>query len=123
MRHRGISIGDGGAGLFSAAARPISRTLACVGEREDHDLFALDLIRDSEGKAIQYGDSAVRPSAPPRCGFGKLEDRLKHHIDLVFELGSEPNTARLVVVDLVIDLRDCEPVDAKLQRRARATLR
>lgn len=92
-------------------------------EREDHDLFALDLIRNSERKAIYYGESAIRPISPLRCCFEKLEDRLQHRINLVFELGSEPDTARLVVVDLVIDLSDRESVDPNLQRRARAALR
>jgi hypothetical protein len=94
-----------------------------VCECEDHDLFALDLIRNSERKAIQHGESAVRPISPLRCCFGKLEHRLQHGIKLVFELGSEPDTARLVIVDLVIDLSDRESVDPDLQRRARAALR
>ena len=92
-------------------------------EREDYDLFALDLIRNSEQKAIQHRESAVRPILPLRCCFGKLEDRLQHGINFVFELGSEPDTAQLVVVDLVIDLSDRESVDPDLQRRARAALR
>jgi hypothetical protein len=41
----------------------------------------------------------------------KLEDRIEERIDLVFELGSVPDAARLVVVDLVIDLGDRELVD------------
>ena len=92
-------------------------------ERENHDLVALDLIRNSERKAIQCGESMVRPISPLRCCFGKLDDRFQHRINLVFELGSEPDTARLVVVDLVIDLSDRESVDPDLQRRARAALR
>ena len=92
-------------------------------EREDHDLFALDLIRNSERKAIQDGESAVRPISPLRCCFGKLEDRLQYGINFVFELGSEPDTAQLVVVDLVIDLSDRESVDPDLQRRARTAPR
>ena len=41
----------------------------------------------------------------------KLEDRIEECIDLVFELGSVPDAAGLVVVDLVIDLGDRESVD------------
>src|SRR5207249_2755595 len=60
----------------------------------------------------------VRPISPfGRC-LGKLEDRIEHRVDFVFELSAEPDTARLVIVDLVIDLDDRESVDSKLQRRA-----
>jgi len=92
-------------------------------EREDHDLFALDLIRDSEREAIQYGESTVRPITPLRRCLGKLDDRIDDRIDFVFELSSEPDAARLVIIDLVIDLGDREAVDSKLQRRARFALR
>lgn len=94
-----------------------------MGERQDHNLVAPDLIRDSEGKAIQYGESTVWPISPLRGGFGKPEDCLQHRFDLVFELGPQPDAARLVVVDLVIDLSDREAMDSKLQRRVRPALR
>ena len=53
----------------------------------------------------------------------KLEDRFENRVDLVFELVSEAGAARLVIIDLVIDLGDREAVDSKLQRRARFALR
>jgi len=92
-------------------------------EREDDDLFALDLIGDSEREAIQYGESTVRPMTPLRRCFGKPDDRVDDRIDFVFELDSEPDAARLVIVDLVIDLGDRESVNSNLQRRVRAALR
>jgi hypothetical protein len=76
-----------------------------MSERQDDDLIALDLIRHSKRKAIQHRDSAVRPTSPLWRSFGKLEDRLQYGIDLVFELGSEPDAARFVIVDLVVRSR------------------
>jgi hypothetical protein len=54
---------------------------------------------------------------------GKLKDRFENSVDLVFQLGSKPRIARLVVIDLVIDLRDRESMDSKVQRFARAARR
>jgi hypothetical protein len=44
-------------------------------------------------------------------------------IELVFELGPKACLPRLVVINLVIDLRDCEPMESELQRLARAARR
>ena len=44
-------------------------------------------------------------------------------IDLVFELGPKPGLSRLVVINLVIDLRDREAMEPEVHRPARAALR
>src|SRR5882672_7957838 len=103
----------------STTSCPIPWTPPRMCEREDDDLFALDLIWDSEREAIQYGESTVRPMTPLRRCFRKPDDRVDDRIDFVFEL----DAARLVIVDLVIDLGDRESVNSNLQRRVRAALR
>ena len=61
-----------------------------MGEREDYDLIALDLIGNRKGKAIQHGDPTVRAVVPLGHSFRELEDGFQYRIDLVFELGSKP---------------------------------
>jgi hypothetical protein len=68
--------------------------------------------------------SRTRTSSPctwtvwRRLGFPSKVDRVR-----VFQLGSESDAARLVIVNLVVDLGDRESMDSKLQRFARAARR
>lgn len=98
-------------------------TSARVRKREDHDLFCLELVHERKRESIQHRDPAVAPIFPLRRRVRKLKDRFENGVDLVFQLGSKLGAARLVIVDLVIDLDDRESMDSKLQRLARATLR
>ena len=43
-----------------------------MGEREDYDLIALDLIGNRKGKAIQHGDPTVRAVVPLGHSFREL---------------------------------------------------
>src|SRR4051812_49199034 len=101
--------------MRSASRCPVARASARVGKCEDDELAITDLIHNRKWGAIQHGNSAVVPIFPLRRRVWKLEDRFENSIDLVFELGSEPDAARLVIVNLVIDLGDREPMDSKLQ--------
>ncbi len=107
----------------SAPTRPVAWPPARVCERQDHDLVRLDLIRERKGEAIERSHPAVGPISPLRRRAGKPKDRFEDSIDFVFQLDAEPSAARLVVVDLVIDLGDRESMDAKPQRFARAARR
>jgi hypothetical protein len=94
-----------------------------VRKREDHDLVGPDLIDEGEGETIQRSDPTIGSVSPLRRRPGKLKDRFENCFDLVFQFGAETGAARLVAVDLVIDLGDREPMDSKLQRFARTARR
>ena len=81
-------------------------------EGEDNDLASLDLIRDRERKAVEHSDAPVWAIFPLRRRLRESEDRGEHDIELVFELGAKPSLTSLVVVHLVIDLGDREPMHA-----------
>ena len=70
---------------------------------------------------IQHRDPAVAPISPLRRCVRKSKDRFENDIDLVFQFGSKSGAARLVMVDLVIDLGDRESrygqVEGMLQPR------
>ena len=61
--------------------------------------------------------------SPLGRGLGELNNRFENVVDLIFHLGSEASPARLVVIDLVIDLRERESMDTNLQRFACAARR
>ena len=113
------STGQGG----SAATRPVARLAAHVCKGQDHDLVRFELIDECKREAVQHRYPAVSPILPVKRCVWILEDRLENCVDLVFQLNSEPCAARLVVVDLVINLIDRESMDPKLQRLPRVARR
>jgi hypothetical protein len=110
-------------GANLATTRPVAGSAARVCEREDDDLVADDLVRQRERESIEHCDAPIPSMLPLRSRLRKSADHREHRIDLVFELLAEADLARLVVVDFVVDLGDCQPVKPEVHRRARAARR
>ena len=81
-------------------------------ECKDHDLVGHDLVDDGKRKSIQDSDASVKSILPRRGGARKLKDRIDRGVYLDLKLRAEPCTARFVILDLVVDLRDRESMDA-----------
>jgi hypothetical protein len=104
----------------SLSPGPVVGTPAGMREGEDHDAVILDLIRDREREAIERCDPPVGPMLPLRCCPGEPQDPCEDFSELILELHAEAGHPGLVVVDLVVDLGDRQPMKAEVHRRARA---
>jgi hypothetical protein len=71
-----------------------------------------DLIRHREREPSEYRDAPIPSMLPLRSRLRTSADHREDSIDLVFELLTEADLARLVIVDFVVDLGDREPVKA-----------
>ena len=85
-----------------------------MGERENHDLVERDLIGNRERKPIEHGHTSIFPVTPLWRRFGESQDQRKGGLDLVLQLRPETGLPRFVVVDLVINLGDGEPMEAQI---------
>jgi len=83
-----------------------------VCQREDDDVVLGYLVWNGEREAIKHRHPTIFAVAPLRCGFRKLRDERQCCVDLVFELRAQTELVRLVLVDLAIDLRNCEPMNS-----------
>lgn len=106
-------------GSADVASHPIIWPTARVCEREDHDVLVCDLIGNRKWKAIEHVHTPIGPVAPLRRCLRESEDQRERRMDRVLQLGPEARLARFVVVDLVINLGNCEPMDSKFHRGAR----
>ncbi len=80
-------------------------------ECKNHDLITDDLVRQREREAIEDCHASIDSLPPLRSGFRKPQRHREDRFDLIFKLGAQADLPGLVVIDLVVDLGDREPMN------------